>query len=442
MSGILVRGGRAALAAVAACSLGLLAAPVAEAGAPVAAGHTAGHASARASDPASVKASDPVGGPLLKGGRVVVDLPAGVPRPPKITAKAYVVADADTGEVLATKAPHKRLRPASTLKTLTALTLQPKLAPQTVYTASADDANIEGSKAGMVPGGTYTVEQMFQALFLASGNDAAHGLATLNGGVAQTVAEMNALADHLQALDTHAVSPEGLDEDGQVSSAYDLALFGRAALANPAIMGYAQTVSTPFPGKMVKKGKRRPTFELWSHQKYVLNYDGALGIKNGWTTLARNTIIAAAERGGRTVIVTLLGAAQGWQEAVQLSDWYFRHGAAAHAVGELVEPGAPAVEAAAPSVAPTLAPAPAPAPAARAQVTGSGSGWLGTVLGVLAVLWATVAGLRLRVLYRRRQRRRRLAQQRVVGPPRRPAPTSAPGPRPARDVAGPRLPVR
>ncbi|NHC43933.1 D-alanyl-D-alanine carboxypeptidase family protein [Motilibacter aurantiacus] len=405
MYGTLRRGGRAALAVVAACTLCLLVAPAAAA--------------------APAPAADPVGGPLMTGGRVVVSLPPGVPRPPKITAKAYVVADAETGEVLATKAPHKPLRPASTLKTLTALTLQPKLDEKTVYTASADDANIEGSKAGMVPGGTYTVEQMFQALFLNSGNDAAHGLATLNGGVAQTVAEMNALADSLQAHDTRAVSPEGLDEDGQVSSAYDLALFGRAALANPAIMEYAGTVQAPFPGRMVKKGKRRPTFQLWSHQKYVLNYDGALGIKNGWTTLAKNTIIAAAERNGRTVLVTLMGASQGWQEAVQLSDWFFRHGGKAAPVGELVEPGAPtgAVEAA----APTLAPAPpAAAPAARAQVPGTGSGWLGKVLAVLGVLWATVAALRLRVHYRRRQRRRRLAAQGPIGPPRRPLPRERP----------------
>ena len=106
----------------------------------------------------------------------MVDAPGSAPLP-KIGAASYLLADLTTGEVLAAKDPHGRLRPASTLKILTALTLLPELDPAAVYTAQWEDANAEGSRAGLVPDATYTVHNLFQALFLVSGNDAASALA-------------------------------------------------------------------------------------------------------------------------------------------------------------------------------------------------------------------------------------------------------------------------
>ena len=366
-------------------------------------------ATAGLTGPAAADVLDPpVGGPLLGNRGLVLDLPPGVPAPPRVRAKAYVVADAGTGEVLAAKNPHRRLPPASTIKTLTALTVHPALDPAAVYTATSDDANVEGSRAGIVAKGTYTVSQLFQALFLRSGNDAANALANANGGVPETVAQMNAKAAELGALDTYAVNPSGLDEPGQLTSAYDLALLGRAAVGVPELVAYATTISAKFPGKPVRPGRTRKTFELWTQQKFVLNYDGALGVKNGFTTNARNTLVAAAERDGRTLVVTLLNTGgQAWQEAAALSDWGFRHGKQATPVGTLVEPGFDTAEPVPPASGDTAEGAAAALPAGAAAAAASSRGGVSaTSLGVFTLLClaGSVVALRVRVLVRRARR--------------------------------------
>src|SRR5215210_2999170 len=172
-----------------------------------------------AAPPAGAPAASagPVGGPLLGTTGLALNAAPGTKGPPRLSAGAYLVADLGTGAVLAGLNPHGRLRPASTLKVLTALTLLPELQPDWVYTAGFDDANVEGSKVGVVPDATYTVHNLFEGLFLMSGNDAANALANAGGGVRQTVASMNATARELGALDTTAVNPSGLDADGQLT---------------------------------------------------------------------------------------------------------------------------------------------------------------------------------------------------------------------------------
>ena len=179
-----------------------------------------------------------VGGEQLATAGLVVDAPGAEPLP-KVRAASYLLADLTTGEVLAAQDPHGRLRPASTLKILTALTLLPELDPAAVYTAQWEDANAEGSRAGLVPDATYTVDQLFQALFLVSGNDAASALANAAGGVPGTVAAMNATAKGLGALDTTVRNPSGLDAPGQYTSAYDLAVIARTAMAREDFRDYA-----------------------------------------------------------------------------------------------------------------------------------------------------------------------------------------------------------
>ncbi|HEU5456901.1 MAG TPA: peptidase M15, partial [Nocardioides sp.] len=118
-----------------------------------------------------------VGGERLASMGVVVDLPPGVPAPPALRNVSWLLADLDTGEVVAAKAAHARLLPASTLKTLTALTLIPRVDARRSYTATAADANADGTRVGLLPGQSYTGGQLFSALLMASGNDAAYALA-------------------------------------------------------------------------------------------------------------------------------------------------------------------------------------------------------------------------------------------------------------------------
>src|SRR5215216_6646674 len=151
----------------------------------------------------------PVGGDQLTTKPTVV---ADGATPPVVQASAYVVADLDTGAVLAAKAPHAKMRPASTLKTLTALVLLPRLNKSDVVTGTDADAGIEGSKVGVYPGLRYTVDLLFQGMFLASGNDAVHALCAHDqGGIPATVQRMNQKAKEIGALDTHVTDPTGLD---------------------------------------------------------------------------------------------------------------------------------------------------------------------------------------------------------------------------------------
>jgi len=259
---------------------------------------------------------------------------AGAPALPATVAASWLVADLDTREVLAARDPHGRYAPASTLKALTAHTVIPQLDPLALVTPTFADLNVEGSKVGLVQNQRYTVQELLTATLVVSGNDAANALATANGGVAKTVAEMNAEAKRLRAFNTHAVNTNGLDAPGQVSSAYDLALIGRAAMQQPAFRQYVKIKRSSIRGTGDK------SIAISTHNKLVWNYPGAIGIKNGYTSRARATFIGAATREGRTLIVTMMKTnPRYWPEAASLLDWGFAAVAAgAQPVGTLVEP--------------------------------------------------------------------------------------------------------
>jgi D-alanyl-D-alanine carboxypeptidase (penicillin-binding protein 5/6) len=297
-----------------------------------------------AGTPAALAAPDapsptpPVGGPLLTGRDEIVQPLAGAPAlPTDLTASAWLVADADTGEVLAAKAPHARYLPASTLKTLTALTLIPLLDPHQLVKASYRDASVDGSKVGLVPGMRYPVRTLFKAMMVVSGNDAAGALAEAAGGMRHTVDLMNGVAQHLQAFDTVARTPSGLDAPGESTSAYDLALIARAGLQLPDFRDYVATIRGRVPAPHHKH------FQIYTHNRLLTTYRGTIGIKNGYTVAAHATYVGAATRGGHTLIVTLLHAQPYfWDEARSLLSWGFAARGHVVPVGELVDPADPA----------------------------------------------------------------------------------------------------
>jgi D-alanyl-D-alanine carboxypeptidase (penicillin-binding protein 5/6) len=340
-----------------------------------------------------------VGGAGLGTTGVALDVVPGTAPLPHLSAQSFVLADLSSGDVIAARNPHGQLRPASTLKVLTALTVMPDLDPASTYTAVFDDANVEGSKVGIVPGATYTVHNLFEGLFLLSGNDAANALANAAGGVPATVAAMNAKAHELGAMDTKVVNPSGLDADGQVTSAYDLALFARAAMDRDDFRAYVGTVKSQFPGKMPKPGKHRKTFEIYTQNKLVLNYKGAIGVKTGWTTKARGTFVGAATRGDRTLVATVMHTGpRAWAEAAALLDWGFAHVDAATAVGTLDQPREES------GLASGSLSQRAVTVGARTAAAVTNSAELPWYAWVLAGLLAVVGSLRARVLLRRRLR--------------------------------------
>jgi D-alanyl-D-alanine carboxypeptidase (penicillin-binding protein 5/6) len=398
---------------------------------------------------ATTTTSTAVGGEALATTGLAVDSPGSTPLP-RVSASAWLLADLDTGEVLAAQDPHGRWRPASTLKVLTALTLLPQLDPTAVYTAQWEDANADGSRAGIVPDASYTVDQLWQALFLVSGNDAASALAHAAGGVPQTVEAMRTTAHDLGALDTTVKNPSGLDAPGQYTSAYDLAVIARAAMTRQDFRGYATTVKAQFPGKMPKAGKVRKTFEIYTQDRLLLNYRGAIGVKTGWTTKARGTFVGAATRGGHTLVATVLHSGQdSWRDSAALLSWGFANRAVARPVGTL-DAVAKDTDAALTPGAKTAGSTTSTA-AAAPDAAGGGLPWWRSAALLLAL---AVALLRARVLLRRRTRRHHLAVRRPgearvprlpqsrdprrLRAPARPAPTAAPStsPRTVRILPG------
>jgi D-alanyl-D-alanine carboxypeptidase (penicillin-binding protein 5/6) len=273
--------------------------------------------------PSAGWADGPVGGPAMAT-RGTVAAPGATPLP-VVHAASFVVADLTTGTVLAARDPHGLHYPASTLKTLTALTLLPLLDKHSVYVAKPADSNAEGTRVGIVAGLPYTVDDLFHGLFLASGNDAASALANAAGGWVSTVTRMNATAQTLQADDTHAVNPSGLDAVGQVTSAYDLVLIARAGLARDDFRTYTSTKRYAFPGKAGAPGAPRATYQIQNQNRLLMHgYPGAIGVKTGFTTWAGRTFVAAAERGGHVLVVSLMHVTDASEVAAQrLLDWAF-----------------------------------------------------------------------------------------------------------------------
>ncbi|MEJ2888134.1 D-alanyl-D-alanine carboxypeptidase family protein [Actinomycetospora aeridis] len=247
----------------------------------------------------------PVGGEAMGTcGDVVAE---GAPAAPAVGVVSYVLADLDSGQVLAARNPHARLRPASLMKTLTGLLVARRLPLDETITGTQEDADQEGTRVGMGPGGQYTIRQVFDSMMMASGNDAAHALAVrLTGSVPATVDLMNTTARELGALDTRAATPSGLDGPGMQTSAYDLASIFRVAMREAPFAQAVATTRIPFPGYGAN-----PPFEVVNDNKLLTTgYQGYLGGKTGFTDDARHTFIGAAEQGGRRLVVVLMRGEQ------------------------------------------------------------------------------------------------------------------------------------
>ncbi|MFI5080041.1 MAG: D-alanyl-D-alanine carboxypeptidase [Streptosporangiales bacterium] len=283
----------------------------------------------------------PVGGPHLAGRGVIVNYPAhGGRRLPHVPASAYVIADAGTGQVLAAKDPHGWYRPASTLKVLTATALMPILNPDATVVASRRAANAIPSKVGLIHGDSYKISDLFKALLMISANDAAVALAQATGSYARGMALINAEAHHLQAYDTVAMRPNGLDAKGQHVSAYDEALFARQALAIPAFMHDESLRKFRFPLRPHRRPHHPRWVTLWTQNTMLTTFRGDLGGKIGWTTPARATFIGWARRGHTTLVVTILHCTPLTELTVasQLLSWGFAMDGRVRPVGKLVSP--------------------------------------------------------------------------------------------------------
>ena len=274
------------------------------------------------------------GGRLGETGVIVNSVEGdGVSAPPETSALSYLIADFETGEVLAAKNPHKKLPPASTLKTLTALTLISRINMDKSYTGTWREASTIGNKVGIWKNRKYKVRDIWYGLMLQSGNDAGVALANISGGIKKTSQLMRAKAKSVKAYDTIPKSPHGLDTPGQVSTAYDLALIARAAMKDKNFRKIVATKTYTFPNS----GPRNVDRKIRNLNKLMFTYPGVIGVKTGYTTKGRNTYIGIAKQDGRTIIITFMHLRYGRDElAKKLFDWGFTAVGKVEPVGELV----------------------------------------------------------------------------------------------------------
>ena len=239
----------------------------------------------------------------------------------KIVAKAAVLVEMRTGNILWAKNSDLPRPPASTAKILTASVTLDRMTLKEIVTVPITTSTTNKSSAVSLQGAErLSVQDLLYALLLQSSNDAALALASnVGGSTPKFVQLMNQKARSIGALHSHSHNPTGLPQRGQVTTARDLALITKTALANPDFRRIVASKS--YPWKSLKwEGVLENSNEL------LKSYDGAIGVKTGNTREAGYCLVAAAQRGDKTLIAVILGSQEKhvWQDAKHLLDYGFK----------------------------------------------------------------------------------------------------------------------
>ncbi len=220
-----------------------------------------------------------------------------------IDAAACVLIDASTGRVLYENNAHQALPPASTTKVLTALLVLESVEDlSTTVTLPDDFANVGESGIQLEPGETQTIEDLLYALMLRSANDAAQALAIAVSGTEEDfVKYMNDKTEELGLTDSTWQNPHGLDAEGHLTSAYDLAMITREAMKYPLFNQIIVTEqwTLPWPSNVYDR-------VVYNYNQFLTLYEGADGVKTGYTDTAGNCLVASATRNGMRLIGVVL----------------------------------------------------------------------------------------------------------------------------------------
>ena len=220
-----------------------------------------------------------------------------------IDASACVLIDASTGRVLYENNAHQALPPASTTKVLTALLVLESIEDlSTTVTLPDDFVNVGESGIQLEPGETQTVEDLLYALMLRSANDAAQALAIAVSGTEEAfVKYMNDKTEELGLKDSTWANPHGLDAQTQLTSAYDLAMITREAIKYPVFNQIIVTDMWTLPW-----ASNVYDHVIYNHNQFLTLYEGADGVKTGYTDTAGNCLVASATRDGMRLIGVVL----------------------------------------------------------------------------------------------------------------------------------------
>lgn len=227
--------------------------------------------------------------------------------PDNLSCDGYVLMDMDSGKILASKNENTRYEPASITKVLTALIVIEKGNLSDKITITKTPTAEEGSSIYLKEGEVMTVEQLLYGLMLKSGNDAATALAQyISGSNEEFAKEMNKKAKELGATNSNFTNPHGLNDNNHYTTPRDYAIISKGAMQNPTFRKIVSTVRYEIPAT--------PQFpevrcfinhnKLISTKKY--KYEGANGIKTGFTTRSLHTFVGSATKGDTNLLIVLL----------------------------------------------------------------------------------------------------------------------------------------
>ena len=238
---------------------------------------------------------------------------------PGVSAVSAILINADTGAVLYEKNAHEKRAIASTTKIMTTLLTILAGDLDTQFTVDSYAIRVEGTSMGLREGDIVTRRALLYGMLLPSGNDASNAAAiSVSGSTEAFAGRMNSFAKSIGMNESNFVTPSGLDADGHYSTAYDMAILTRCALENEIFAEIcALSEARVFFGN--------PPYErtLYNSNKMLWRYEGATGVKTGFTDNARRCLVSSAERDGERLICVTLNAPDDWNDHARLLDYGF-----------------------------------------------------------------------------------------------------------------------
>lgn len=239
--------------------------------------------------------------------------------PEDISAVSAILIEAQTGTVLYEKNPDERRAMASTTKIMTALLTIEAGDLDREFTVDPLAIRVEGTSMGLREGDRVSRRDLLYGILLPSGNDAANAAAvSVSGSIPAFVRLMNSRAQELGLSDTHFVTPSGLDAEGHYTTARDLAKLTAFAMKDETFRSVVCCSSAE-----VEFGDPPYKRTLYNSNKMLRRYDGAIGVKTGFTDNARRCLVSAAERDGVTLIAVTLNAGDDWNDHTKMLDYGF-----------------------------------------------------------------------------------------------------------------------
>ena len=237
-----------------------------------------------------------------------------------IEAASAILIDADSGRVLFAQSVHSRLPVASLTKVLTALiTLEQYDDLRQTFTLPEDFVNVGESGIDLKAGETHTIEDLLYALMLRSANDAGQALALAVGGSENGFAQMmNQRCAELGLTDSNWTNPHGLHNDAHLSSAYDMAFITREAMKIPMFNTLISTSTHTMPWEGQENDR-----VVSNHNRLLTLYEGADGVKTGYTSKSGNCLVGSATRKGLRLIGVVLNCDDTYGQMAKMLDYGF-----------------------------------------------------------------------------------------------------------------------